>query len=277
MISFKQFLNEQIQTREELFNIGKKLLNFKDSEEDMKLLDTFISALTIGGRSPAGLKKEYEKLKYFKQWIETWKKQGWIPQPVGASLSYWDEDYINLILDNFAFSNRKKVKDNIVIDNNTYLNESSLSESKFLNLTKIISELLNRLDGEYKKALKGGIKIIFKPSTEMKSKAVYKSDKDELWIRNSPDTLKLFDKELYGWVPYIIVHELGHRYDKFEGVPKWFNRSFITSKYSSQAGFGDEEVFAECFAISFFGDSVSPEYPKWRDKIELFKSKFLGK
>ena len=275
MKGFIQFINEETLTREELFNIGKKLLKFNDTNEDMKLLDTFISALTIGGRSPSGLKKEYESLKYFKHWIEIWKEHGLIPQPIGASLSYWNDDYINLILDNFAFSTKKKKIAETIIDNNTYLNESSLSQDKFLNLTNRIADLLKRFKGEYKKSLKGGVKFIFKPSTEMKSKAMYKSEKDEVWIRNSPETLKLFDKELYGWVLYIIVHELGHRYDKLVGVPKWFNRSFITSKYSGQAGFADEEVFAECFAISFFGESISPEYPKWKSKIDEFKSKFL--
>jgi hypothetical protein len=144
-----------------------------------------------------------------------------------------------------------------------------------LNLVDVITKLLNRLLGEYKKALVGGIKIVFKSASDTKAKATYKSELDELWIRNSPDTLKLFDKEIYGWIPYIIIHELGHRYEHKIDSPKWFNSSYITSKYSMSAGFADEEKFAECFAISFFGDSISPDYPKWESVINKFKGNFL--
>lgn len=116
------------------------------------------------------------------------------------------------------------------------INESSLGEKRFLELSEMIISLLKRLKGEYKKALTGNVRIIFKPASALNSKAKYKEDKDEIWIRNSPDTLKLFDKELYGWVPYIIIHELGHRYDELLGIPKWFNSSYVTSKYSKIAG-----------------------------------------
>jgi len=144
----------------------------------------------------------------------------------------------------FSLNTKKKVvKTNVTFGNVQIENQSSLSEKRFIELAGMVTDLLSKFQCEYKKALSGKLKFVFKPSSEQKAKATYKSELDEIWISNSTETLKLFTKELYG-------------------LPNWFNSSYITSKYSVSAGFADEENWAECFAIAFFGQSIHPRLYK---------------
>ena len=52
----------------------------------------------------------------------------------------------------------------------------------------------------------------------------------------------------YGSLDYILIHELGHRYEEKFGSDPMFNR-WYTTRYS----YNDGEAFAELFALGHFG------------------------
>ena len=76
-------------------------------------------------------------------------------------------------------------------------------------------------------------------------------------------------KEEYGSLRYIIVHELGHRFLKFN--PQSWNissSSMYTTKYSKVPTMTDEEPFAELFALSHW----KHKYKEYKTQIDKFES-----
>jgi hypothetical protein len=99
----------------------------------------------------------------------------------------------------------------------------------------------------------------------MKSKAKYKTDKDELWInaRKMGDT-----KDDYGSLVYVVLHELGHRYLRYN-PQKWNydSQEWVTTRYSMTDSMSGEEKFAELFALSHWKN----KYKEYADKINKFE------
>src|SRR5574343_1355777 len=118
MKSFKKYLLENNTTlnNDKLLELGMKIHNtFKtnSNEENYELLKQFLDNLDIGNKAPRGYKTEYEKLKYFRDnGLETWERtKKYFPQPVGASISWWNEEYLKSIIEVFSKnknSNKKK-------------------------------------------------------------------------------------------------------------------------------------------------------------------------
>jgi len=96
----------------------------------------------------------------------------------------------------------------------------------------------------------------------MKPRAKYREQTDEIWVRHNAKV----DNELYGHLLYIIVHELGHRYEKYYGLPNGW-RDTYTTNYSKKQTFSSSEAFAELFALSFW----SKQYKEYEKQIEWFR------
>jgi hypothetical protein len=163
----------------------------------------------------------------------------------------------------------KEITNEIKIKNYVFVNDSQMSEKRFKETCTEMSNFLNTFSGFHKTALNGSLEIHFKPSSKLKAKASYKSDRDQIWIKESNS--REFDSTQYASLKYIISHELGHRYEKFIGKPNWFdNYQWSTTPYSKTSNSWDGEQFAELFALSYWGSS---KYPQYKDKIEQFIKK----
>ena len=114
-------------------------------------------------------------------------------------------------------------------------------------IEKVFSELV----GWRKKALSGGVRVIFAGPKDFHGTAsgTYRSETDELWIRATPGGKIQRAGSGYAGFDYVIVHELGHRYERKHHQPYDFDSSaWHTSRYSRKEG----ESFAELFALSNF-------------------------
>ncbi|WP_219583485.1 hypothetical protein, partial [Vibrio parahaemolyticus] len=67
--------------------------------------------------------------------------------------------------------------------------------------------------------MEGSVKISFVGAKDIRSLAKYDSENDEVLIKHT----SLSDNELYGHMRYLLVHELGHRYENKFGLPESFS------------------------------------------------------
>ena len=140
----------------------------------------------------------------------------------------------------------------------TYYNRANIGEKTFRLCVAAYDKLFASIRGWRAKALKGELKVAFVGTQQMTVKGKYRQNIDEMWVKATPSILKV-DR----FIEYIVVHELGHRYEKFNRLPTDFDKvEWHTSKYSYNEG----EAFAELFAIGHFN------LPQWKDKIEKFES-----
>lgn len=155
-------------------------------------------------------------------------------------------------------------KENIVKKQiGTYIKHDVLSYDKFLSNVDTVEKMLESLKSYHREAAHN-LKIKFVGSTDIKSKAKYKSDQDTILINSS----KVIQSDEYAGLNYVIVHELGHRYLKFH-PQRWDydNPKWITTKYSMVDSMTGEEKFAELFALS----NWKSKYSQFSDKIKKFE------
>jgi hypothetical protein len=225
---------------------------FATEDDFIKWIERFPKS----GRAPKGKKKEFGQLKFLIHQAESYKKYGLLSwDNISNTLSWTSkEEFEKLFL--------KDRVEEIKIGNVTYLNTSPLAEKTFEKKSKAIAKLLKSFKGFHKKALQKSFKVVFKSSTQMRPRAKYKSQLDEIWVRHNAKV----DNELYGHLLYIIVHELGHRYEKFHGLPNGW-RDTYTTDYSRKQAFAASEAFAELFAISHWPN----QYKQYEEQIKWFK------
>jgi hypothetical protein len=138
------------------------------------------------------------------------------------------------------------------VGSNTYVNMIGASADRFDGLIDVIEKVFSMLKDWHKKALDGGIHVVFAGPKDFRgtSSGKYRSQQDQLWIRATAGGRIEKGGTGYGGLAYVIVHELGHRYDKKHGSKFDFDRpEWYTSRYSTNEG----ESFAELFALSNFG------------------------
>ena len=135
---------------------------------------------------------------------------------------------------------------------NTYVNMVGASQERFDAMIDTIEGVFSSLVGWRRKALDGGVYVVFAGPKDFRGTAggTYKKSQDQLWIRATTGGRIERNAGGYGGLAYVIVHELGHRYEHKHHVPFDFDRSeWVTTKYSMKDG----ETFAELFALSNFG------------------------
>jgi hypothetical protein len=245
--------------------MGISFLKFKPDQ-----INDFVRWISIfpkSGKAPNGLSKEFEFIKFLKKQSDAYQEYNMISQNIANTFSHWDESDINRIVDGFFKTKNSKIE-NLTIGNLTFINDSLMAESRFKLTSKKISEFLDKFTGFHKKALTGKFEIYFKPADALRAKATYKSQLDQIWIKET--YAREIDTVAYASLLYIIVHELGHRYEYKHGSPSGFVASkFYTTRYSQTdtMSFGTES-FAEIFAISFFGVQ---KYPQYESQIAQFE------
>jgi hypothetical protein len=153
---------------------------------------------------------------------------------------------------------------------NTYVNMVGASDARLNDMIATLEDVFASLHGWRKKAIAGGIKVVFAGPKDFRGTASgrYHRADDALWIRATPGGRIEKGGSRYGGLAYVIVHELGHRYEMRHRPPVDFDQSeWITTRYSTTEG----EAFAELFALSNFGMT---EYGA--DKVAAFEKVMAG-
>jgi hypothetical protein len=143
----------------------------------------------------------------------------------------------------------------VTVSGTTYINAAGLKEDTLKKYVVRLEAILKSLRGWRAKAAKSGLKVVLASPRDFRGTAggKYKESEDALYVRATPDVLKRGGSS-YGSFEYILVHELGHRYDKHYATGVDFDRpEWWTTKYSRKEGFGLSEAFAELFALGHFG------------------------
>ncbi|ARN69948.1 MULTISPECIES: hypothetical protein [Vibrio] len=247
--------------KEELKEKGKSLLDYNESRiHEMK---EWIEHFPLTGRCPKGQKENLSKLKSIKSEVDMFQQYGLHGSNIKAVLTYWDEIEIENIVDSFIKSEKNNV---FKYRNIEFSNKSPLSEKAFLAKCKDLVQTINSLDGFHARAMEGSVKISFVGAKDIRSLAKYDSENDEVLIKHT----SLSDNELYGHMRYLLVHELGHRYENKFGLPESFSDDWYrTTKYSfTESLSGSSEAFAEVFAVSHWPE----KYNEYSDTINRFST-----
>lgn len=166
----------------------------------------------------------------------------------------WTEEikpHVNNLIKYFTDEGGRRVPREVKVGANTYVNAVGFYEQKLAQYTSAIEDVFAEIRDWRRDALTGGVKVVLAGPKAFRGTAagVYKSEEDALYVRATPNILGR-KTGTYGSVDYIIVHELGHRYERKIGVSGTdFDKStWWTTPYSKKEG----ESFAELFAITNF-------------------------
>jgi hypothetical protein len=271
MENYNNLYEEYLRFSESEYNLNS-IKNFKGTENDYNNLVNWIDSLNLKqGKAPRGYAKEYQDLIKIKNQIETINK--WYKGDITKSNSINIIDFLLKSIRPVIEDITKELSldnDNILeleLTNANFYNESLMPYKDFENKSKQIDSFLNKLIGIYKKSLNPRLDIYFVKSSLIKSKAKYSNEKDAIIINPS----KIETGDQYAGFNYIIVHELGHRYLRYNKVNfNYDSTEWITTDYSKVDSMQGEEKFAELFALSLFNYKGKP-FDSFQDKIDKFK------
>lgn len=233
-------------------------------------------------RAPRGLKKEYILIQHLitkAEWYDI------VPEFIttlpkseqDAELTEYKSSIVNEIMAHYktfdkavldkllsAMSNNQNKPLTVKTKYATYHKSDSSAYTKFEKAVADIDAFLKTLKGYHKKPLKDLV-IRFVKSSSMKSIGKYKTDTDELWI-NLGKVGKT--SEEYGSARYVVLHELGHRYLRYNRQ-SWNHdeNKWITTRYSEVDSFNGEEKFAELFAMTHW----KSKYKEYADLMTAFE------
>lgn len=210
----------------------------------------------LTGRVPTEAKRAREDLERFWRFLETAEGHGFMPRVFAPSFGEsWKhlKPYLPMIVQYLSSEGTgKSVVFEKKVGGNTFVNMVGASADRFDGLIATIEGVFSGLSGWRRKALDGGIRVVFAGPKDFRgtSSGTYRSEKDELWIRATPGGRIEKGGAGYGGLAYVITHELGHRYERKHHVAVDFDRpEWQTTPYSRKEG----ESFAELFALSNFG------------------------
>lgn len=138
----------------------------------------------------------------------------------------------------------------VVVGQNVYVNKIGLGGKTFNGYVSALEKLWQTIRGWRAGALVGGIRVVLAGPKDFRGSAggTYRSMEDALYVRATPAVLKR-SAGTYGALDYILIHELGHRYERKKSIKGNFDFGWSTSRYSNKEG----EAFAELFALGHFG------------------------
>ena len=157
------------------------------------------------------------------------------------------DDLVNLFSDAGGSTMLREIRTSIA----TYRNLKGLSTGAFQKYVQSLDATFGALTGWRRKALSNGLTVALAGPDVFRGTAAgkYNIQGDILFIRATPAVMKRSGNQ-YASPEYIIIHELGHRYEKLYGAP---NVPFTTPYSRSEGAFGQSEAFAEMFALGHFG------------------------
>jgi hypothetical protein len=172
---------------------------------------------------------------------------------IGSAESVWTQDVklrVEDLVRYFSDEGGKVVPKELKLGGNTYLNLAGFDEKKLKEYATRLETIFASLRGWRTKAVAGGFTVALASPREFRgtSSGTYKSAQDTLYVKATPDVLKR-GGGTYASFEYILVHEIGHRWEYKNRVPTDFERpEWYTTQYSRKEG----EAFAELFALGHF-------------------------
>lgn len=257
-----RFLTAGIQ--DELETRFEKLLSYDPRPPPPSEIREFCAWLAanfkLGGRVPKEGKMAQEELAGFWKTLQQIGLDGGASNFAGFFRSFWDHriqrEMPNIIRYLSEEGTGKALVTEKKVGGNTYHNLVGASAERFDGLIDTIEGAFSTLKGWRRKALDGGVHVVFAGPKDFRGTAsgTYKQDRDQLLIRATPGGRLDKGGTGYGGLTYVIVHELGHRYAHKHRLPVDFEKSeWFTTPYSKKDTMSGGESFAELFAISNFG------------------------
>ncbi len=239
--------------------------------EEIKAFRKWISEKFHFTRTPKGLKREREELERLWRGLEHTESR--FIMPGVFHFMYGDDRWtaikrmIPAWVAGFTSEegSAKAITHEKTVGGNTYTNLIGASDARLNGLIDTIESAFHGLKGWRRKALDGGINVMFLGSKDFHGtvSGKYKTDKDQLWIRATPGGRIDKGGTGYAGLAYVITHELGHRYEHKQRVPSNVEgNGWYTSPYSLKEG----EAFAELFALSNFDIRGT-----WGDTLDRFE------
>lgn len=285
-------LNEGV--GEELTDRMNALLRSYDPAEAGKLGNWFKATFpaVFGSRTPTGTKAVKSDAEWLYRFLAVadaaWSGKGTAEfnEAQRKELeSRWNrlKDSVADLVRGFSNENKaegKSVPTELKLAGVTYINGVGFTEDKLRKWASEMNALWASIRGWRHKAItaSGGLKVKFARPQEFRgtSSGKYRSSEDVLYVRATPNILKRTGGT-YGAPDYILVHELGHRYEwRVKGLPEDFDKStWWTTKYSRSEG----ESFAELFALGHFGAGIQHVSAAVNDlgaRIERFERVMVG-
>jgi hypothetical protein len=210
-------------------------------------------------------------------------EHGWVLSPnadtmtQGSIRNLWERDLkpkMGELIQYFTDEGGSKLLSEYKIGSNTYLNKVGMSKDNLIKYATRLDALFSGLSGWRKKSLSGGLTVALAPPKSFRGTASgrYSASEDILYVRAIPKVLQR-SSGTYGSIDYILIHELGHRYERYHQLTVDFDKpEWWTSKYSmTESMSGSSESFAELFAIGHFNVTG----PWDQSKVEQFE-KLMG-
>ena len=132
----------------------------------------------------------------------------------------------------------------------TFINGVNFNPEDLKTYSERMAKIFDDVKGWRRKAFTGGLTVVFAGPSKFRGTAggKYSQSDDILYLRATPKVLQRGSG--YGSSEYILVHELGHRYENKNSIGSGFDaNNWATTRYS----YSDGEAFAELFALSNFG------------------------
>lgn len=180
---------------------------------------------------------------------------------------HWEkfENSLDEFVEKYASRSTAQVPLEVKTSRATYVNKKGMSAKTLDKFVKKIDQVLGSLKGWRAKALKGKVVVVLAGPKDFRGTAggFYRTSEDSMYVRATPDVLKRSSG--YGSAEYILIHEMGHRYEAKNPTGNFDD--WYTTRYS----FKDGEAFAELFALGHFGIR-SLRGTEFGDLIDKFES-----
>jgi len=263
------------------------LANFNyDAVEDLlKWFQETFSGV-VATRAPSGQKQLKKDAEWFLSTLQstiTWGRANERGQSTGVSTPEEFKEHMKKTVgdswsrlegkeqDLVRFFAQGDVPTQIVIGSNTYINKIGFDAKKLKTYAESLDKLWQSIKGWRTGALAGGVTVVLAGPKDFRGTAggTYRSAEDALYVRATPAVMKR-SAGTYGSLDYILVHELGHRYERKKSLPTNFD-NWTTTRYSSKDG----EAFAELFALGHFG-LTADAHGSWDPSIQERFEKIMG-
>lgn len=226
-------------------------------------LDTFRVGLSTTPRGGKDIKAKANSFLWYPKAVVSMRSgEGTDPKNWGGLQELrnkWEEfkpvvpDLVRLFTDEGSTKMLREIKGTYA----TYQNTRGLATKTFQKYVVALESLFGTIRGWRAKALGSNLTVSLAGPDAFRGTAAgkYVRDKDTLVVRATPKIMKRTPGK-YGSPDYILIHELGHRYDVRHGTGgvDFQQTQWYTTQYSRTEGFsGLSEAFAELFALGHFG------------------------
>lgn len=240
--------------------------------------------VVLGGRLPRGMKAVRDAAYHFIMVFHDTDEQFQTPENLESDIkeisrrwSEFLEDKVDLLVKHFSKTSKGGQKSEIKIGAITIRNDAGVAAATLKRYAGVIAAVFSKVKGWRRKALQGGLTVVLAPATAFRGTASgrYKRDKDEMWVRTTPKVMKGLENTGYGHPQYILIHELGHRYEAHHPIPGEFRGEYwYTTRYSRTDSLAGDESFAELFALGHFG--ITRAHMTWNPEIQVKFEKLMG-